>query len=92
MTYVLNKNTLQNSPRQARHLEYINQFSTDIRYIEGKSNIVADALSRMEVIQKTDLEVLAKSQEEDEEMKQYREIRSQVEEDSNSGISTTAIL
>ncbi|GFT24628.1 transposon Ty3-G Gag-Pol polyprotein [Nephila pilipes] len=32
------------SPRQLRHLDYISQFSTDIRYDNGKDNIIADAL------------------------------------------------
>lgn len=36
------------SPRQARHLDYIGQFSTDIRHVSGKDNVVADALSRIE--------------------------------------------
>ena len=34
------------SHRQARHLEYISQYSTDIRYVGGADNSVADALSR----------------------------------------------
>lgn len=36
----------EKSPRQFRHLEFIAQFSTNIQHISGKSNIVADALSR----------------------------------------------
>ena len=35
------------TPRQQRHLEYISQFSTDIKHISGKDNVVADALSRV---------------------------------------------
>lgn len=38
------------SLRQLRHLEYIGQFTTDIRHIVGTDNIVADALSRIEEI------------------------------------------
>lgn len=38
----------ERSPRQIRHMEYILQFTNDIRHIKGKSNIVADALSRIE--------------------------------------------
>ena len=34
------------SPRQTRYLNYITQFSTDIRYIKGEANVIADALSR----------------------------------------------
>lgn len=35
------------SPRQTRHLEFIAQFTNDIRHISGKDNIVADSLSRL---------------------------------------------
>jgi cleavage and polyadenylation specificity factor subunit 1 len=38
------------SPRQFNHLDFISQFTTDIRYISGQDNIVADALSRVEAI------------------------------------------
>ena len=37
------------SPRQRRHLDFISQFSTDIRYVKGEQNVVADALSRIEI-------------------------------------------
>lgn len=33
--------------RQQRHLEFIGQYTTDIRHIPGESNVVADALSRI---------------------------------------------
>ena len=34
------------SARVQRHLSYISEFSTDIRYTPGKDNVVADSLSR----------------------------------------------
>ena len=37
------------SPRQIRHLDFIGQFTSDIRYIKGSANLAADALSRIEV-------------------------------------------
>ena len=37
------------SPREIRHLDFISQFSTDIRHVKGKDNTVADALSRVGV-------------------------------------------
>ena len=40
-------NTAERSPRQARHLSFIAEFSTDIQYIKGKHNKVADTLSRI---------------------------------------------
>lgn len=36
----------ERSPRQSRHLDYISQFTSDIRHIRGQDNVVADALSR----------------------------------------------
>ncbi|KMQ86423.1 gag-pol polyprotein [Lasius niger] len=50
--YAFNQDPLRSSPRQARHLEYIGQFTTNIQHISGKDNMVADALSRIEEISK----------------------------------------
>ena len=36
------------TPRQIRHLDFISQFTTDVRHIKGSDNAVADALSRIE--------------------------------------------
>ncbi|XP_032689768.1 uncharacterized protein LOC116853023 [Odontomachus brunneus] len=52
IVYAFQQNPLHSSPRQVRHLAYIGQFSTDIRHISGKENVVADTLSRVESIQK----------------------------------------
>lgn len=38
------------SPRQLRHLDFIGQFTTDMRHIKGTENVVADALSRIDSI------------------------------------------
>jgi hypothetical protein len=51
--YAFNQNLDKCSPRQFRHLDYIGQFTTDIRYIRGQDNNVADALSRIEAIGKS---------------------------------------
>lgn len=39
------------SPRQSRHLSYIAEFTTDIQFITGKFNVVADAFSRFDINQ-----------------------------------------
>ena len=49
LTYALNARSDRHSPRQARQLDYISQYTSAIRHIEGCDNPVADALSRMEV-------------------------------------------
>ncbi|GFV12094.1 transposon Ty3-G Gag-Pol polyprotein [Trichonephila clavipes] len=46
---LMRKNPDKCSPRQWRHLDFISQFSTDVRHINGTRNAVADALSRIEV-------------------------------------------
>ncbi|UYV77645.1 hypothetical protein LAZ67_15001806, partial [Cordylochernes scorpioides] len=57
------------SPRQVRQLQYISQFSTDIIYIKGEQNIVADNLSRIEDITKIiDYDEIAKEQDKDKEL------------------------
>lgn len=57
------------SPRQFRYLDFISQFSTYIRYVAGKDNIVADTLSRVEeVVTILDYRRLAQAQENDEEL------------------------
>ena len=49
LTYALSSTSDRYSPRQIRHLDYIYQFSSDIRYVKGEENAAADALSRIEV-------------------------------------------
>ncbi|GBN39220.1 Transposon Tf2-6 polyprotein, partial [Araneus ventricosus] len=59
------------SPLQQRHLEFISQFSTDVRYISGIQNTVADALSRIDEIgipSEIDYEEMARAQTDDEEL------------------------
>ncbi|HBK84185.1 MAG TPA: hypothetical protein DDZ41_11445, partial [Flavobacterium sp.] len=36
----------ERSPRQTRHLDFILQFTSDVKHIKGSNNVVADALSR----------------------------------------------
>lgn len=63
------------SARQQRHLAYISEFTTDVQHISGKDNSVADALSRAPVSSVTpgiDYKELAKAQQADPEMKDYR--------------------
>ena len=46
LAYNMNSTTERSSLRQTRHLALIAEFTTDIRYIKGEINFVADALSR----------------------------------------------
>ena len=48
LTFALNTSSDRHSPRQARQLDYISQFTSTIRYIQGSDNVAADTLSRIE--------------------------------------------
>ncbi|CAH8604747.1 unnamed protein product [Schistosoma rodhaini] len=68
----------RHSPREARQLDYISQFTTDIQFIKGHSNIVADALSRKDINvvafnHDVNLEIIAKLQADDAELKTCKE-------------------
>lgn len=57
------------TPRQQRHLDYISQFSTDFRHIEGKNNTTADMLSRINTIStQIDYKEIAEAQRNDPEL------------------------
>jgi cleavage and polyadenylation specificity factor subunit 1 len=58
------------SPRQFNHLDYIAQFTSDVRHISGQDNVVADALSRVESITAPPShDALAAMQESDDEVR-----------------------
>lgn len=48
ITFAFLQNPDKASPRQARHLDLIGQYTTDIRHISGTENIIADLLSRID--------------------------------------------
>lgn len=47
LTRAISSGSLNYSPRETRQLDFIAQFTTDIRHIAGQDNTVADALSRI---------------------------------------------
>ena len=49
LTYAMGMRSDRHSPRQTRQLDFISQFTSDIRYVKGSENVVADALSRIAV-------------------------------------------
>lgn len=59
------------SPRRVRQLDFISQFTTDIRHTPGIENLTADALSRIGSINRqVDYAVIAAAQVNDDELKQ----------------------
>src|SRR5215469_6527761 len=49
LTFAISSRHDRHNPRESRQLDYISQFSTDIRHIPGSLNVTADALSRIEI-------------------------------------------
>ena len=49
LTFALQTRSDRHSPRQARQLDFISQFTSTIRHIHGPDNVVADTLSRIEM-------------------------------------------
>jgi cleavage and polyadenylation specificity factor subunit 1 len=50
ITYTFQQKRDKCSPRQFNHLDFVTQFTTDIRHISGQGNVVADALSPIESV------------------------------------------
>lgn len=50
LTTALTSSPNSRLPHEERYLQYISQFTSDIRHISGQLNVVADALSRIEAI------------------------------------------
>uniref|UniRef100_A0A1X7VGM7 Reverse transcriptase RNase H-like domain-containing protein n=1 Tax=Amphimedon queenslandica TaxID=400682 RepID=A0A1X7VGM7_AMPQE len=51
LTYSINTMPKRSLPQRARHLDYISQITSDIRYTKGINNPAADTLSRVELNQ-----------------------------------------
>jgi hypothetical protein len=48
LTFAFQQKRDKCSPRQFNHLDFIAQFTTEIRHISGQNKVVADALPRVE--------------------------------------------
>ena len=73
LVYALRSKPDRHSPREIRHLDYISQFTADLRHVKGKDNVVADALSRIPTMAlhtslTVDLDDIAKDQQDDAEL------------------------
>ncbi|BET03086.1 Reverse transcriptase (RNA-dependent DNA polymerase) [Nesidiocoris tenuis] len=68
LVYAFAQHPEKASPRQFRHLDFISQYSTDIRHLPGKNNVVADYLSRVAAIDVFDFAEIADAQKADPEL------------------------
>ena len=72
LTHAFTSSPPSRLPHEDRALQYISQFTTDVRHISGSQNVVTDALSRVEAINTPDpvnYEVIAADQESDAELR-----------------------
>ena len=84
LTRALSSRCANHSPRQVRHLDFISQFTSDIRHVKGADNPVADALSRIAINALSqergiDFEAMAKAQLEDQDLAALRESASSLQ-------------
>lgn len=72
LTYPFSKiGTDRETPRRTRELLYISEFTSDIQYVTGNENPVADALSRVESVvcpTSIDFDEVARAQETNDQM------------------------
>ena len=81
LTFAFHTQSSKLTPRQIRHLDFISQFTTDVRHVRGCDNPVADVLSRIEanalhtdnsVPPNIDFTALAAPQQHDTELQQLQ--------------------
>ena len=75
LVYAFRSKPDRHSPREIRHLDFISQFTTDLRHVSGKENTVADALSRPRVdslhtVPLIDFVEMAKAQQDDTDLQE----------------------
>ena len=79
LVHAVGSSTDRHSPRETRHLDFVAQFTTDVRHVPGRENVAPDALSRTVATLMhpqppvDDVDTLAACQEEDEELARFRE-------------------
>ena len=75
LAYALHNSINRHSTREIRHLDFISQFTTDLRHVSGNENPVADALSRIATLTPSstiDFDAMAFALHNDEELNQIR--------------------
>ena len=73
LIYAFNAKPDRYSPREIRQLDFISQYTTDLRHVKGRDNVVADTLSRPNVSAlhtdtRIDFALLAEAQKSDPEL------------------------
>lgn len=73
LVYALHKGaaSASDTPRRLRHLDFISQFCSEIKHIQGLDNVVADSLSRIEQLDMPsplDYNEIARAQQNDKEL------------------------
>ena len=75
LTFAIGKSQEPWTARQQRQLSYITEFTTDVRHVSGKENVVADTLSQASIFDVhlgLDYVAMAAAQKLDPEVQSYR--------------------
>lgn len=71
LVFAFDQNPEKANPRQLRQLDFVSQFTTDLRHIAGRDNVTADMLSRISALTTPiDFQRLAEAQKIDAELQQ----------------------
>ena len=77
LSFALRTNSARHSPREMRQLDFLSQFSCEIRHVKGAENVVADTLSRVHLAavsrSSPDFADIAAAQQDDQELRELRE-------------------
>lgn len=99
LTYAFQSNNSNHTPWEIRHMSFFSEFTTDIRFVSGKDNPVADALSRLNINEISssrpliDFAIIAQAQQTDKELSELRSSQtSLILQDVTVPGSTTTIV
>ncbi|XP_033124853.1 uncharacterized protein LOC117123119 [Anneissia japonica] len=72
LTFALRTSSDRYSPREIRHLDFISQYTSDLRHVKGSQNELADALSRITIsaLSTIDYAAMASAQQMDGELQE----------------------
>ena len=84
LTRALTSRSTKHSPGQVRHLDFVSQFTSDIRHVKGSENPVADALSRIKLNALTQqqgiaFEDMARAQANDPDLADFQHVSSSLQ-------------
>lgn len=69
LCFAFKQKSESSNKRRFRYLDFVGQYTTDIRHISGRDNVVADTLSRISELSALNYEQISQLQNDDDELK-----------------------